>query len=113
MKKKYNLNRLSKKQRHMKKWIPDGFYCHGMGEGKHPNSCPFWHDVWDEWMKDKIYNHNRSECQFGKGCEEDCSVCDEPVAKCSFLNYIEYGQYPLGDMCKVCGIHEHFGYRRW
>ena len=56
----------------MKKWIPDGFYCHGMGEGKHPNMCPFWHNLWDEYMKDKTYTHKRSECQFGEHCEDDC-----------------------------------------
>ena len=43
MKKNYDPTKLSKKQRHMKKWIPNGVYCHGMGKGKHSNSCPFWH----------------------------------------------------------------------
>ena len=94
----------------MKKWIPDGIYCHGTGEGKYPNPCPFWHDIWNECMKDKTYEHKRSECQFREHCEDDCSACDEPVAKCSFLNYIEYGQYPLWDMCKVCGIRDYLDF---
>ena len=110
MKKNYDPTKLSKKQRHMKKWIPNGVYCYGMGKGKHSNYCPFWHGIWNECMKDKTYEHKRSECQFGEHCEDDCSACDEPVAKCSFLNYIEYGQYPLWDMCKVCGIRDYLDF---
>lgn len=107
MKKNYDPNRLTKKQRHMKKWIPDGPYCEGLGEGKHPNPCPFWHDVWNPYMKDKTYVHKKEECCWSNVCDEkDCSQCIDEVSKCSFLNLIQYGQYPLGDMCKICGIHE-------
>ena len=28
------------------------------------------------------------------------------ISYCAFLNYIEYGQYPLGDGCKVCNLKE-------
>lgn len=106
MKKNYNPRHLSKKQRHMKKWIPDYVYCEGIGKGKHPNPCPFWHGVWDEYMPNKTYNHKRSECWYADSCTDDCAKCDEPVSRCAFLNYTEYGQFPLGDMCKICGIHE-------
>jgi hypothetical protein len=95
MKKNYNPQHLSKKQRHMKKWIPDGPYCHGMHDVKY---CPFWKEV--------VHQHQRNECWLGDRCTDDCSQCDEQITKCTFLNYTEYGQYPLGDMCKVCGIHE-------
>lgn len=106
MKTNYNPNRLSKRQRHMKKWIPDYIYCEGIGVGKHKNPCPFWHCIWNEYMDNKTYKHKRSECQFADGCNEDCSQCTEEVTYCEFLNYIEYGPFPLGDMCKICGIHE-------
>jgi hypothetical protein len=63
-------------------------------------------------MDDKTYAHQRSECQFAdkhlEDCTDDCFQCREQVSKCTFLNYTEYGQYPLGDMCKVCGIHENW-----
>jgi hypothetical protein len=109
MKKNYDPKHLNKKQRHMKKWIPKGPYCHGMYDVKY---CPFWQDVWSAYMDDKTYDHQRSECQFAdkhlENCTDDCSQCREQVSKCTFLNYTEYGQYPLGDMCKVCGIHENW-----
>lgn len=108
MKQNYNPQRLSKKQRHMKKWIPDGPYCEGLGRGKHPDPCPFWHRVWAEYMDDKTYIHKREQCVDSDVCDGDCSECTDEVSMCIFLNYIEYGQYPLGDMCKVCGIHEDF-----
>ena len=97
MKKNYDPNRLTKKQRHMKKWIPDLVYCHSSDIGKHKKDCPFWHSI------DK--KHKRSECRWAEGCTDDCEQCDEEIVKCDFLNYIEYGQYPLADMCKVCDIH--------
>ena len=130
MKKNYSPKKLTKKQRHMKKWIPDYGYC----EGIYGNECPFYKVIWydasvhdpeelDEKLNDetglynkkalkeikamigKNYNHKREECQFGDWCKENCSKCKEKVSYCAFLNYIEYGQYPLGDMCKICGIH--------
>ena len=69
MKKNYDPTKLSKKQRHMKKWIPNGVYCHGMGKGKHSNYCPFWHGIWNECMKDKTYGHKRS-------CPDDNPISD-------------------------------------
>lgn len=91
----------------MKKWIPDGVYCHGVSRGKRSNYCPFWHCLYHKYMPNKIYEHKRDECQFSDVCKDDCSLCTEEVSKCDFLNFIEYGQYPLGDMCKVCGIHDY------
>lgn len=111
MKQNYSPTRLSKKQRHMKKWIPEGIYCHGMGRGKHSNSCPFWKNLYDGHIEGKTYNHKRSECTLADVCEDDCSTCDEPVTKCTFLNYIEYGQFPFWDMCKVCGIRDDYNWR--
>lgn len=98
MKQNYNPKKLSKKQRHMKKWIPDGIYCEGMGIGKHKTPCPFWHSL--------NCQHKKSECEFKHNCDDDCDKCTEEISYCSFLNYKEYGQYPLGDTCKVCGIRD-------
>ena len=94
---------LNKRQRHMKKWIPYGIYCHSIDGNP---DCPFWHQLYNPYSKDKIYVHKENECQFADGCNEDCSQCTEEVTICEFLNYIEYGPFPLGDMCKICGIHE-------
>lgn len=102
MKKNYSPKKLTKKQRHMKKWIPDYHYC----EGIYTKGCPFYKRIWHETTINKTYNHKREECLFQNHCEEDCSKCKEKVSYCAFLNYTEYGQYPLGDMCKICGIHE-------
>ena len=108
MKQNYNPVHLSKKQRHMKKWIPDGIYCHGTRKSKRSNYyCPFWYSLYNKYT-DNTYEHKRSECCFSDVCKEDCSQCTEDVSKCTFLNYIEYGEYPLGDMCKVCKIHDYF-----
>lgn len=96
MKKNYNPKQLSKKQRHMKKWIPDGIYCESMGFGKHKKPCPFWHKLNIE--------HKKSDCQFNNICDDNCLDYDEQISYCAFLKYTEYGQYPLGDMCKVCNI---------
>ena len=125
MKKNYNPKKLSKRQRHMKKWIPDYHYC----EGIYGKGCPFYEKVWYDTsfyvenldilteenyskqsierikkMMEQSYSHKRSECQFNDRCKHDCSVCKETVSHCHFLNYTEYGQFPLGDMCKICGV---------
>ena len=94
MKNSYNPKNSTKKQRHKKKWIPKGIYCYDFKMG----NCPFWHEI-------RFPIRKKEECQFGKVCETNCNECNEPVAHCSFLNYTEYGQFPLGDMCKICGIH--------
>lgn len=81
------------KKRAMKKWIPhDLAYCEG---------CKWWRDQTDRCV------HKREECQFQDVCQEDCGVCTQPISYCEYLHYREYGQYPLGDMCKVCGEHTH------
>lgn len=95
MKKNYSPKKLTKKQRHMKKWIPDYIYC----EGIYDKRCPFFRTFYN-------YKRKREECQFKDNCEDNCSECKQKVSYCGFLNYTEYGQYPLGDMCKICGIHE-------
>ena len=100
MKKNYSPKKLTKKQRHMKKWIPDYHYC---------DTCPFYKIIWydvsihnfkevieldeknnnetDLYRKKilkeiktimgKTYNHKREECQFQKHCKEDCDKCKE------------------------------------
>lgn len=100
MKQNYNSKYLSKKQRHMKKWIPNGVYCHGyIKEGEYKNSCPFWYNKTNEI-------HNRKDCCFNDVCDDNCLKCNERISYCAFLKYIEYGQYPLGDKCKICGIRD-------
>ena len=107
MKKNYNPKKLSKRQRHMKKWIPDYHYC----EGIYGKGCPFYQRIWDDyWDKNADYYssyhiHKKNECQFSNRCKENCKECKQSISHCSFLNYTEYGQFPLGDMCKICGVH--------
>ena len=96
MKKVYNPKKLTKKQKHLKKWIPKGVYCYDFKQG----DCPFWKEI-------KKPIRKKEECEFGEHCKENCNNCDEIVTYCAFLNYKEYGDYPLGDMCKVCGIHKY------
>lgn len=88
MKKGYNPSHLSKKQRHLKKWIPYSIYC---------DRCKFWHRIQKK--------HIRTECQYSDVCGDNCNQCDEPISYCSFLKYIEYGDYPLGEGCNICGVH--------
>lgn len=92
MKKNYNPKKLNKKQRHLKKWIPNSVYC---------DDCPFWFDITNK------VKHNRELCDFKCTCTDNCDTCDEIISYCAFLNYAEYGQYPLGDGCKVCSIKEY------
>ena len=104
MKNNYNPKKLSKRQRHMKKWIPDYHYC----EGIYGKGCPFYKRVLIDGVSEyypNYYNHKRNECQFFNRCDEDCSKCKQSISKCEYLNYTEYGQFPLGDMCKICGVH--------
>lgn len=87
------------KKRKMKKWIPiSPCYCHG-----DTGTCPWWQRI-DETK----HSHRREFCQFyyRGACSRDCNTCDEPAARCLYLNVIDYGQYPLYDMCKICGEHK-------
>lgn len=91
MKKNYNPKRLNKRQRHLKKWITDSYYC---------DNCPFWFNITEK------VEHKRELCEYSKGCTDNCNKCDLTIAYCSFMNYIEYGEFPLGDGCKVCDIRD-------
>ena len=124
MKQNYEPKHLTKQQRHMKKWIPEGVYCEGSGEGSHKKPCPFHHilDYGNPSMDDEEYleayehpyiqnrEHRYYECNHKKVCEfdKDVSKCTMPISYCAFLKYVEYGQYPLGDMGKVCGIRDYW-----
>ena len=97
MRKEYNPKKLTKKQRHQKKYIPKGYYCYDFKKGY----CPFWQNISNPIRK-------KEECESKIFCENNgnkCDKCNEPVTYCKFLNYKEYGQFPLGDMCKICGVH--------
>ena len=57
MKNNYNPKRLSKRQRHMKKWIPDYHYC----EGVYGKGCPFYEKVWYDTSFYKKVNLTESD----------------------------------------------------
>ena len=99
MKNKYNPKHLTKKQRHMKKWIPNSIYC---------DDCKFWHSLFNSGRQ-----HKREECQYNDVCDDNvCAECDEVMSYCAFLKYVEYdveyGRHPLGNGCKVCGLKDKF-----
>ena len=54
MGKHYDPNHLTKKQRHMKKWIPDWIYCEGGSNSKRNKRCPFWKEIWFPVREDMI-----------------------------------------------------------
>ncbi|MEG3006827.1 MAG: hypothetical protein RR806_05085 [Oscillospiraceae bacterium] len=88
------------KKRNMKKWIPHDFaYCYGIVGSAKNDACKWWTDI------TKKHIHVKTECDFSECCDENCSECDEQISYCKYLNKVEYGQYPLGDMCKICGVH--------
>ena len=91
MKKNYNPKKLNKRQRHLKKRIPNSIYC---------DNCPFWFNITNK------VKHNRELCDYAESCTDTCENCDLTIAYCSFMNYIEYGEFPLGDGCKVCDIKD-------
>jgi len=86
----------------LKNFIPIGPYCHEIGDNKW---CHFYKSTWKKTIKNHI--RNRNECKWDNVCSEDCNVCDEDVSYCQFCNIIEYGDYPLGDGCKICGQNEY------
>lgn len=93
------------KKRAMKKWIPiHPFYCYDRN-----GVCPWWREV------GKTHKHKKWECRFGDTCDDDCLVCNEHVAYCAYLGVYDYGEYPLVDMCKICGQHEQWkrGKEKW
>ena len=49
--------------------------------------------------QDLTIPHLKKFCSYK--CTEDCTECDEIITYCSFFNIIEYGDYPLGDACKL------------
>ena len=103
MKENFIRKKLTKRQRHQKKWIPEGIYCYDFKRG----NCPFWKEIKNPIRK-------KEECDFGSNCnfnEIACENCNEQVTYCSFLHYKEYGSFPLGDMCKICGIHKKNNYK--
>lgn len=65
MKKNYNPWRSNKRQRHMKKWIPDSIYC---------DRCKFWHD-----LTNKV-KHSKELCELSPWCgdfvfDDRCKIC--------------------------------------
>ena len=50
------------KKRTMKKWIPEGMYCHGNGTKKHPN-CK-----WRKYIT--TVKRDRSNCEFANKCNK-------------------------------------------
>lgn len=78
----------------MKNKIPYGPNCYDQNY----EYCPYWRRITGA--------HERSECYYGDTCTDNCAECDELITLCEFLNYIEYGPFTLGDMCKICGINE-------
>ena len=57
--------------------------------------------------KSKLHHRRkRKECEWKNVCEDNCETCDEIVSYCRFYNIIEYGDFPLGDGCKICDENE-------
>ena len=82
------------KKRAMKKWIPKGMYCYGVGYCK-------WHK---HVGTKKINNIN---CELSNTCKEsdsDCN-CSYSIYKCEYMNYIDFNQDSLlWDSCKECEV---------
>lgn len=86
---------------YLKNFIPIGIYCYSYENG---DWCPFYKSTWNNTIKN--YKKNRKECEFKRFCTDDCTECDEVVSYCQFCNLIEYGDFPLGDACKICVENE-------
>lgn len=82
---------------YLKNFIPIGVYCHSSILG---DWCPFYKSTWGKTINN--YKRNRNECEWKNVCEDNCEECDETVSYCQFCNIIEYGDFPLGDGCKIC-----------
>lgn len=81
--------KLNTTQKYLKQFIPNDDYC---------DDCPFFHDL-NKQGQDLTIPHLKKFCNYK--CTEDCTECDEIITYCSFFNIIEYGDYPLGDACKL------------
>ena len=73
------------KKRTMKKWIPEGMYCHGNGTKKHPN-CK-----WRKYIT--TVKRDRRNCEFANECNKKCwsdasSSCRDIVYKCEYMNFL-------------------------
>lgn len=100
-------------KRTMKKKIPyDKFYCYDFRNGRY--ICPWLIDLSNTKDANKLrekYCTEKKYCdeykQYGT-CEHCNSIYDYPeqVTMCRFMKEIEVGQYPLGDQCKICGVHK-------
>lgn len=86
---------------YLKNFIPYGPYCHNYGNS---GWCPFYKSTWNNTIKN--YKRTKRECEWQDVCNEDCSICNEVVSYCLFLNTVEYGDFPLGDGCKSCYENE-------
>lgn len=86
---------------YLKNFIPIGVYCHSVWNG---DWCPFYQSTWNNSIKN--YKRKRKECEWKNVCEDNCETCDEIVSYCRFYNIIEYGDFPLGDGCKICDENE-------
>lgn len=97
----------------MKKRIPWHIaYCY---DSKH-GICPWWKDLSESKNVSKLrekYCDEKQYCKIYKkyrNCERcNMEISDEAtpefVTQCKYMNIIEVGQYPLGDQCKICGMH--------
>jgi hypothetical protein len=88
------------KKRAMKKWIPNGFYCHGAGTKKNP------YCKWRKYIT--TINRNKNNCEFVNDCKtEDCATCCDIVYRCEYMKYTDFKQESLlWDACKECGVKD-------
>lgn len=98
------------KKRAMKKWIPNGIYCHGnLGSDYNRKRNP--PCKWLKYITTK--NSNTTNCEFTKQCkgvkDNKCGGCSIEVYRCEYMNYTDWEEDSyLWDECKECGIKDNW-----
>lgn len=81
----------------MKTKIPySEFYCHDDSG----NICPWWTRIATLPCEER-----HKYCELKDICEDDCSVCNEAITYCKYLNHYEIGQGMLWDQSKICDVN--------
>lgn len=94
------------KKRAMKKYIPNGVYCHDPYDVH--KTCPWWKSY-------KVQRRHRNPpsaeyiaCDFAKGCDLDCdkyNCHDNLIVGCKYLGMLDKKQDTLlWDQCKECNV---------
>lgn len=90
---------INMKKRAMKKWIPEGDYCHGKCTSITKDKDGFSVYHFKHWCRNMIFDHIAKNVEMIDGEQMDI-----PVYRCRFTNANTYDDILFYDDYKVCNV---------